>query len=116
MDVGQIYFVGAECDKLVENAVSFAPAGSRIDLSVTTSDASVIVSVVNVGPALPRDAADELFQTFYSHRDESGGAHLGFGLYIARLIAEAHSATISARDTERDGETAVVFSIVFPAA
>lgn len=100
-------------DKLVENAVSFAPAGSVIELTVSSDERHVELSVTNIGPPLPPHAADELFLSFYSRRADAGGAHLGFGLYNARLIADAHGAEIDAQDVLRDGQTAVRFRVRF---
>ncbi|MEM6819717.1 MAG: ATP-binding protein [Pseudomonadota bacterium] len=99
-------------DKLVENAVTFAPEGSEIALSVSRGS-SPTISIANEGSSLPEGDLQRLFMPLVSHRGErSGEGHLGFGLYIARLIAQAHGATVEARNTEQG----VAFDIRFDSA
>ena len=82
-------------DKLVENAVDFAVAGSSIRI-LLASDARLRVE--NEGPQLPDAIRDSLFESMVSLRSEhsAGTPHLGLGLYIARLIAEFHGGTLHA--------------------
>jgi len=84
-------------DKLVENAVDFAAAGTAIRISMGI-DARLRVE--NQGPPLPDAIRDSLFDSMVSLRSErSGGApHLGLGLYIARLIAEFHGGALRAEN------------------
>ena len=88
-------------DKLVENAVDFASAGTAIRISLAPAQAEVRLRVENDGPPLPEALRDSLFGSMVSHREERpGGAapHLGLGLYIARLIAEFHGGTLRAEN------------------
>jgi len=83
-------------DKLVENAVDFAAAGTAIRVSL---DAKARLRVENDGPPLPEALRDSLFDSMISQRDErSSVPHLGLGLYIARLIAEFHGGTLLAEN------------------
>src|SRR4029077_8004402 len=82
-------------DKLVENAVDFAAAGTSIRISLSI-DARLRAETQ--GPPLPDAIRDSLFDSMVSLRSErsSGAPHLGLGLYIARLIAEFHGAALRA--------------------
>ena len=103
-------------DKLVENAVGFAPDGSTIDLGLTRDGERVALSVRNPGPPLPAIDSASLFDTFVSHRGErEPGSHLGFGLYIARLIAEAHDGSIAAANWRDAQHSGVVVTVSLPA-
>ena len=84
-------------DKLVENAVDFAAAGTAIRISMGI-DARLRVE--NQGPPLPDAIRDSLFDSMVSLRSErsSGAPHLGLGLYIARLIAEFHGGALRAEN------------------
>ncbi|MEL7025381.1 MAG: ATP-binding protein [Pseudomonadota bacterium] len=95
-------------DKLIENAVTFAPRDSDIELSVT-SDPQPTVRVFNRGSALPDVDHDRLFMPLVSRRHGAGEGHLGFGLYIARVIADAHGASIRARNKSNG----VLFEVMF---
>src|SRR5437879_13905323 len=72
------------------------------------------IVVANSGPPLPPALQDHLFDSLVSLRpggaqksiDAAGRAdapHLGLGLYVVRLIAEAHRGSASARDLADGG-------------
>jgi dedicated sortase system histidine kinase len=86
-------------DKLVENAVDFTPPEGRIELSLGSSRDACTLGVANEGPPLPASMQGSLFDSLVSVRAQRGDRpHLGLGLHIARLIAEAHGGAIEARD------------------
>jgi len=80
-------------DKLVENAIDFAPPGTPVRISLAAQGKRATLAVENEGPPLPEA---RLFDSMVSLRDAGRGAqagereHLGLGLYIVRLIAEFH--------------------------
>ena len=103
-------------DKLVANAVDFCKEGHPILIELTHERNLAVLRVTNGGPALPQEMQDRLFQSMVSirpHKDESG-PHLGFGLYIARLIVEFHHGVISAANLP-NGE-GVVMTVELPMA
>ncbi|MEL6448645.1 MAG: ATP-binding protein [Pseudomonadota bacterium] len=100
-------------DKLVENAVRFAPEGSTIRLELETHNAQALVQVRNEGPALPKGDPGRLFDSFVS-TGGTGSTHLGFGLYIARLIVEAHGGGAAAADWVDDAASGVVVTLRLP--
>ena len=98
-------------DKLVENAVDFAAAGTSIQIFLGI-DARLRVE--NGGPPLPDAIRDSLFDSMVSLRSErSGGVpHLGLGLYIARLIAEFHGGALRAENQPGGGGVGFVASLL----
>ncbi|HEX5647632.1 MAG TPA: sensor histidine kinase KdpD, partial [Nitrospira sp.] len=50
---------------LVDNALKYAPAGSVIDLSASTSNRDVIVEVADRGPGVPLGEETRIFDKFY---------------------------------------------------
>jgi len=103
-------------DKLVSNAVDFHAPGSAIDLALTAERDAAVLSISNEGPALPQEMAGQLFRSMVSvrPRGETAEPHLGFGLYIARLIAEFHGGEIAAAN-RADGR-GVLVTVRFPLA
>jgi dedicated sortase system histidine kinase len=99
-------------DKLVDNAVDFTGPGDVIEISLSKTPGDVLISVSNPGPPLPDDMRAELFDSMVSVRNVDDGKHLGFGLFVVRLIAESHNGAISA-DNTADG---VQFTVRLPIA
>ncbi|WP_160154517.1 ATP-binding protein [Microbulbifer sp. ALW1] len=100
-------------DKLIDNAVSFAPDGSQITVSASESKREYRVSVSNDGPLLPEGFGQKLFDSLVSVRDDGGKAgHLGLGLHIARLIADFHGGQLSAAN--REDRQGVTFTLTLP--
>ncbi|MGZ5038513.1 MAG: ATP-binding protein [Usitatibacter sp.] len=86
-------------DKLVENALDFAPAGSAIRISLASDGRRATLAVENDGPALPEAQASRVFDSMVSLRTPEPrreGGHLGLGLYIVRLVAEHHGGRVRA--------------------
>jgi two-component system, OmpR family, sensor histidine kinase ChvG len=87
-------------DKLVENAVDFAPAQTPIAVSLAVRPRRAVLAVTNSGPPLADPIHARLFASLVSLRPAEGRreAHLGLGLYIVRLVAEAHGGTVRAQN------------------
>ena len=100
-------------DKLVSNALDFSVPDSAIVLGLYGFENGVVCYVENHGAPLPEHMIDELFEpmvTQREHRDDQ--PHMGLGLYIVKLIADYHSASV--RAVNFDSARAVRFEITFP--
>lgn len=96
-------------DKLLDNAVGFSTGESvRVALRVEAAPGQVRIRVENQGPPLPEGPAAQLFEPMWSQRRRTSERHLGMGLYVARVIAERHGGTITARNEPPDR---VVFEV-----
>jgi two-component system phosphate regulon sensor histidine kinase PhoR len=78
---------------LIDNAVKYSPAGSRVDVEVQREDGRVRFSVRDRGPGIPATEREHVFEKFYrldpDHRQGVGGS--GLGLYICRqLVSSMH--------------------------
>ncbi|MCB1641761.1 MAG: histidine kinase [Xanthomonadales bacterium] len=96
-------------DKLVDNALGFAPAEGWIEIGCVPTSQGARLWVSNAGPALPAEMQDRLFESLVSLRSGGEGPHLGLGLYIVRLVAELHHGQASAKNL--GGGDGVVFSM-----
>ena len=74
------------------------------------------LSVSNAGPRLPAEMEGRLFESMVSVRPPgtaaAGEPHLGFGLFIVRLIAQFHGGTAAAHD--RPGGDGVIVTVTLP--
>lgn len=89
--VGSPDLIAQMLDKLMDNAADFCPVGGTICLQLERGLRDYILSLRNDGPLLPPHLDGRLFESLVSARTQPDSKpHLGLGLYIVRLIAEAH--------------------------
>jgi two-component system sensor histidine kinase ChvG len=102
---------------LIDNAVSFSPPGSVVEISATLANAEVIIRISDEGPGVPAQEREAIFRRFHSERpaSENFGKHSGLGLAIARTIIEGHHGRIMVRDRV-DGKDGACFEIALPCA
>jgi signal transduction histidine kinase len=102
--------LGQVLSNLMGNAVQYGDVSSPITVRVAGNDLeTVTVSVHNFGMAIPVETQKMIFQSWMRGQDAKHspeqGTHLGLGLYIAKLIAEAHGGDISVTSNEQAGTT-----------
>ena len=97
---------------LVDNAIKYAPSGTRIVLGARPAADKVEFFVRDFGPGISSEHLPRLFERFYrvdkARSRESGGT--GLGLAIAKHIVLAHGGTIRAESELNHGST-FVFSL-----
>ncbi|RMD86746.1 MAG: HAMP domain-containing protein [Alphaproteobacteria bacterium] len=99
--------LGQVIANLIDNAISFCPAGATVTVTLSRKGDHIELVVEDEGPGLPADA-DRIFERFYSERpdQEAFGTHSGLGLSISKQIVEAHRGTIRAENrVEPDAAT-----------
>lgn len=98
---------------LVENAVSYAPEGSTIQLSARTGGREVLLSVADEGPGIPEADLTRIFERFYRVDDarshDVGGT--GLGLSIVKHLVAAQGGSVRADNREAAGS---IFTIALP--
>lgn len=100
-------------DKLVDNAMSLSGEDDEVNLILRAGEGCFELLVRNTGSKLPGELKERLFDSLVSMRQRRGsGPHLGLGLYIVRLVAEAHNGRVSALDLP--GGQGVEFLITLP--
>ncbi|HST35760.1 MAG TPA: ATP-binding protein [Allosphingosinicella sp.] len=101
-------------DNLVDNALSFSPAGGTVEVRASNVGEEVLLTVEDSGPGVPGEAREAIFNRFHSIRPEADfGRHSGLGLAIARAIVDGHGGRIEVED-RRDGRQGARFVVTFP--
>jgi two-component system phosphate regulon sensor histidine kinase PhoR len=100
---------------LIDNAVKYSPAGSRVDIDVQRERGRVRFSVRDRGPGIPRAEQEHVFEKFYrldpDHRYGVGGS--GLGLYICRQLVSSMQGRIWVEPAPRHGS---IFAFELPVA
>lgn len=79
---------------LVSNALKYSTPDSPVSVAVRRHDGEAMVSVSDQGIGIHPDEVHHLFQRFYRAKAGERSEGLGLGLYITRLIVEAHGGRI----------------------
>lgn len=107
-------YIAQALDKLVDNAIDHAVAGTPIVFKASKQDAGMAkVSVINQGSSLPQGMAERIFEPLVSlGRKDAQKISLGMGLYIVKLISNFHGGEVQAENlTNAKG---VIVSISLP--
>jgi two-component system sensor histidine kinase ChvG len=102
---------------ILDNAVSFSPAGGLVEVAVARVEDEVRVRIDDEGPGVPSEAREAIFNRFHSVRPEGEkfGRHSGLGLAIAQAIVNGHDGEIDVQDRD-DAPSGARFTIRLPAA
>jgi two-component system sensor histidine kinase ChvG len=104
-------------DNVIDNAVSFSPAGGLVEIAASRVGNRVRIRIDDEGPGVPPEARETIFNRFHSIRpeEEDFGRHSGLGLAIARAIVDGHDGRIEVRDRD-DASSGARFTIDLPGA
>lgn len=100
---------------LIRNALRYAGSAGPITITARSGDATVVISVTDLGPGVPPQHLDRIFDAFYrlepDRARDTGGA--GLGLAIVKTCIEGCGGTVTARNREPHG---LEVQITLPAA
>jgi signal transduction histidine kinase len=101
---------------LLINAAQYSSKDHDVTLEATGSDDAITISVGNVGPVIPPESLNTIFQPLVqlepdSDEDARPTTSLGLGLFIAQETTAAHNGKLTVTSTEAEG---TVFSAHFP--
>jgi signal transduction histidine kinase len=97
--------------ELVENAITFTPAGGRVSVDVEDVEdqgrAWVKIAVRDTGPGIPEEEMEKVFDRFFRGSIVETGniPGTGLGLSIAQEIVRAHGGRMEVKSKVDDGST-----------
>ncbi|MCL6095733.1 MAG: ATP-binding protein [Actinobacteria bacterium] len=98
---------------LLENAVKFSYDNGQVEISVSSDETNISISVRDYGVGIPSRELERIFERFYrvdpGRSRQTGGT--GLGLSIVRHVANNHKGTISVESREGEGS---VFTLTIP--
>jgi len=103
--------LGQVLDNLIGNAIKYTPDGGKVAVHVEQVDGEARLSVTDEGPGIAPENMPHLFDRFYRGAKRSSSSGLGLGLYISRMLVEAHNGRIWVATEAGKGST---FTIALP--
>ena len=90
---------------LVNNAITYTPAGSHICISTHADGGMAVVRVEDDGPGLAEKDRDHIFESFYraGRTLADSKRSVGLGLALCKSIVEAHGGSIGVAAVEPHG-------------
>ncbi|HEU5368097.1 MAG TPA: ATP-binding protein [Ktedonobacterales bacterium] len=98
---------------LLDNAVKYSPVGGEIAVATWSEDHLAHLAVADHGIGIPADELGKIFLPFYraTNAASSHFTGLGFGLYLSRVLVEAHGGELQASSSLGQGAT---FTVTLP--
>lgn len=90
---------------LMDNAIKYTPAGSKIEVETRQKDGMAEVSVSDNGNGVSENAKAHIFEMFYTDATKAADSRrsLGLGLALCKSIITAHGGTIKVEDNQPHG-------------
>ncbi|MFA5051940.1 MAG: ATP-binding protein [Patescibacteria group bacterium] len=94
-------------ENILTNAIKYSRGHGTANVTLANRGRQVIFSCQDTGLGIPKDQQADLFTKFFRaknimHRDTKGS---GLGLYVSKLIVEAHGGRIMIASEENQGTT-----------
>ncbi len=100
-------------ENVIINAIDAMPSGGKLTVEISEIAVKekpyIAVKIKDTGPGIEKEAADRIFEPFFSTKTNRGG--YGLGLSISRKIIEEHGGFISVESKPGEGS---VFYLYFP--
>ncbi|HEY2186330.1 MAG TPA: ATP-binding protein [Xanthobacteraceae bacterium] len=97
---------------LLSNAVKYSSSGQVIEVAAGLDRGTAVVAVKDHGIGIPAKDIDQVFERYFRGSNVSGLVGTGVGLYLARMVVDAHGGEITVDSREGEGST---FTVRLPA-
>jgi len=96
---------------LISNALKYSPDDAIVRVALARSGTSILVRVVDRGIGIASENLVRLFDRYYRAPTGKPIEGIGLGLYITRLVVEAHGGRI---EVESEPEKGSSFTLILP--
>ncbi|MBI2865500.1 MAG: PAS domain S-box protein [Chloroflexi bacterium] len=90
---------------LLTNALKYSPPGTEVSIVANRTDGEVRVSVTDKGVGIGPDDLPHIFERFYMAKGARKTEGLGLGLYITKMLVEAHGGSVWVESEMGKGST-----------
>jgi len=96
---------------LLNNAIKYTPPGGEICLTTAVSQDTVVLQVSDNGHGMTVEQQAQAFQLYYrsDEADTYDARGKGIGLYIVKMLIEAHSGRVTLQSQPDEGCTVTVY-------
>ncbi|HEY3378372.1 MAG TPA: PAS domain S-box protein [Armatimonadota bacterium] len=98
---------------LLSNALKYAAPETPVEITVTQQGDEVVIAVTDYGHGIAPEDVPHIFERFYRMKGERKAEGVGLGLYITKMLTEAHGGRIWVESTVGTGST---FFVTLPLA
>ncbi|MDZ4290082.1 MAG: two-component system sensor histidine kinase CreC [Prosthecobacter sp.] len=110
---GDPWLIEIAFSNLLQNALDFAPNGSRILARAFRFEDHLVLQIEDQGPGIPDYARERVFERFYSlPRPDTGKKSTGLGLCFVKEVAQLHGGTAELGNAEHPPGTRA--TLLFP--
>lgn len=95
-------------NNLIQNAISYSPEDSTIEIEAKKIDGFVSISVADEGKGIPQDMLTAVFERFY-RIPGTAAPGMGLGLAISKKIAEIHGGRLKVENRPEGGAKFTLF-------
>jgi len=96
---------------IISNAVENIPPSHQIEISAENTNDHLEIKISDDGYGIPPEILPHIFDKFFSRNKTKQKVGSGLGLFICKLLVEAHEGTISVESIPQEGTT---FTIKIP--
>lgn len=96
---------------VVVNAIEASPSGGVVHIQSARHDCAVEISVADDGPGIPAELRTQIYEPFFTTKEQTNTGGLGLGLPISRGIIEALQGTLRFESRQPQG---TVFRFTVP--
>jgi len=97
--------VGRILTNLIGNALKFTPVEEEVKITLDRKGAAARLSVMDMGPGIPPEFREKIFEKFAQLEGEKRKYGTGLGLTFCKLAVEAHGGEIGVESVADEGNT-----------
>ena len=90
---------------LLSNALKYSDPDTAVRVKAHARDGEVVMAISDQGTGIPPEVIPHLFERFYRAADEHKTEGLGLGLYITKVLVEAHEGQLWVESEVGKGST-----------